>query len=168
MTLEFLVPQPHQEDTMYRHPSPSQSYSTYSFNQTPTTTQYQIDFPAGNSFQTTGTITESQQGQPPTTNPWATAGFPMSGVPSDWGTSSGGTCVVDPYQGSAAFPGSQAAVGPTGSPYSEDIDFYQGFAQTTPGVGSVNTALHRPTMRSPYHHDWMRSTSYRINPQTGS
>ena len=150
------MPQPQHEGVMYRHPSPAQNYSPCNYNQTPTT-QYQLEYPTGNSFQSTGTA-DSQP--PPTTNSWVSAGFPMSGVPHvDWGLSQ------DPYTGNT-FSG-QTQVGPVSSQYTEELDFYQGFGPSTPAVNSVSQALHRPAMRSPYH-DWMRSTSYRINPQTGS
>nr|AGK89735.1 ParaHox transcription factor Cdx [Patiria miniata] len=145
---------------MYRHPNPAaQAYSSFNYSQTPTS-QYPSEYSpsATGSYQVSSSLDAQQQQSVPTTNSsWASAGFPTS---VDWATAS-----QDPF-GAGTFPGQTPAGPMSSSPYnSEDLDYYQGFGQQT-AVNSVSQALHRPAMRSTYH-DWMRSTSYRVNPQTG-
>ena len=149
---------------MYRQANQSmQPYQTYGYSQTPST-QYLAEYPSGNGqYQPSSTLDAPQTQPQSAATSWGPSGLTSAGLPvpsMDWGTSQ------DPFAVNS-YP-SQTPSAPLGTSAfnTEELDVYPGFGATCSAVNSVSQALQRPTMRSPYQ-DWMRSSSYRVNPQTG-
>lgn len=180
MTLEYLHPQ--QAESMYlHHPSASGGYQQQASHPPPAPPHHQ--FSPADYWQLHG-VTASGEHVAPVSGASATVsnsavhhqsnstpGWASSGLAGAIAASAGGAAPVTEWQyiHHASQNPNTVACAPT-SVYSGVSDDYagvhnQGQAYVSPGgIQTVAQALHRPMMTT---YDWMKSSTYRFNPQTG-
>ncbi|XP_071480434.1 uncharacterized protein [Diadema antillarum] len=168
MTLEYLHPQ--QAESMYLHPTapgtfPQQGHHPAPHHQFSSAEYWQpLPFHGVTGGESGQTATASSQLQHNSGAGWSTS-LPGAISATSVGTTTSGDW---PYFHHPSTNSTSVSGGPT-TVYSGNVDDFSngpGQSQTytsSGGIQSVAQALHRP-LRT---YDWMKSSTYRFNPQTG-
>nr|XP_054754141.1 uncharacterized protein LOC129260120 [Lytechinus pictus] len=182
MTLEYLHPQ--QAENMYiHHPSASGGFQQQSIHPPPPAPPHH-QFASADYWQQLHGVTAGGDHSAPVTGasstvsntavsqqPNSTPGWTNGGLAGAIAASAGGAVPVTEWQYiHHASQNSNTASCPPTSLYTGVSDDFagghsQGQAYVSPGgIQTVAQALHRPMMTT---YDWMKSSTYRFNPQTG-